>query len=435
MAGILKTQNDVFRLAASGGESVYFDEGKDSERVVGLGLRIRRGGSRRFVYFYRWGGRLEKLTIGDAGSWSLDQARAQARAHRVDIDKGVNPKNKKQEAKAAQAKKQTLFGVVADDYLTARQPGTSNQVRKRKAMKPRSWGESSRHLRQHWKSLRGIAIANIERRDVAATLRTIADKSGPVAADRARSTLSAMFAWAIGEGLCESNPVIGTNKSSDDVPRDRALSDRELVTLWNGLPNDGYGTILRLLILTGCRREEVGGLRWSEIDFKARTMTLPPHRTKNSSTHVIPLSDAAIDLLKSCHARVGRDLIFGRGRGGYSGWSRSKERLDEKLSLEHWTPHDLRRTVSTGLRKLGVLPHVVEAVLNHLPDKLVRTYAPTEEDIYAAEKRAALDLWADHLKSIVLGKPKGITVKAVATGSAEAPRRASLAARLSRARA
>jgi hypothetical protein len=128
-------------------------------------------------------------------------------------------------------------------------------------------------------------------------------------------------------------------------------------------------------------------------------------------------------------------LIFGRGRGGYSGWSRSKERLDEKLSLEHWTPHDLRRTLSTGLRKLGVLPHVVEAVLNHLPDKLVRTYAPTEQDIYADEKRAALDLWADHVAALAGGKSKRVTARAVQDGSpwAETPR-AGFAARLSKAR-
>src|SRR6516162_7409740 len=128
-------------------------------------------------------------------------------------------------------------------------------------------------------------------------------------------------------------------------------------------------------------------------------MTLPAERTKNGQQHVVPLSDAALAILKNIPRRARRDYVFGLGQGGYSGWSKAKAVLDKRASLkEPWTLHDLRRTVRTGLGKLGVQPHIAEAVLNHLPPKLIRTY---DRNTYAAEKRDALDKWASHLKTVV----------------------------------
>jgi integrase len=222
--------------------------------------------------------------------------------------------------------------------------------------------------------------------------------------------LSALYAWTIGEGRAEVNPVTGTNKSSDNQPRDRVLSDDELAQLWNALPNNDYGAIVRLLILTGCRREEVGALAWSEVNLEAKTITIPGSRTKNHNQHVVPLSDLALDVLTAHHHIIGRDLVFGRSDGGYRGFTFSKKLLDEALKLEPWVIHDIRRTVRTGLGKLGVAPHVAEAVLNHLPAKLVRTY---DRHTYAAEKRAALDAWASHIK-LILAQAEGANVVAMA---------------------
>jgi integrase len=116
----------------------------------------------------------------------------------------------------------------------------------------------------------------------------------------------------------------------------------------------------------------------------------------------VPLSDAAMEILESVEQREGRELLFGSGKGGYSGWSKSKEQMDEAVKIKKpWTLHDLRRTGRTGLGILGVAPHVAEAVLNHLPAKLIRTYDTND---YHAEKRAALDLWAAHLMRLVNGE-------------------------------
>ena len=224
---------------------------------------------------------------------------------------------------------------------------------------------------------------------LAGPIRTVAD-------NRARASLSAMFAWAIGEGLCDSNPVAGTNKQEEAGPRERSLSDAEAAAVWLAAPDNDYGRILKLILLTGCRRDEIGGLKWGEIDLEARAITLPKERTKNKTAHTVPLSDAALAILKDLLRRGDREFVFGVGKAGYSGWSKSKGELDQALKIKDaWTIHDLRRTVRTGMGKLNVQPHIAEAVLNHLPPELIRTY---DRNTYMAEKKAALDLWASHLK-------------------------------------
>jgi integrase len=266
-------------------------------------------------------------------------------------------------------------------------------------MKPRSCAETKRHLEYHWKPLHGLALGSIGRANVAAQVSAIAKESGPVAANRSRASLSAFFRWAIGEGLCDHNPVAGTNKQEESGPRERSLSDAEAAAVWLAAPDNDYGRIVQLILLTGCRRDEIGSLQWPEVDLKEKTITLPGERTKNKQPHTVPLSDSAVAIVKQIPRRATRDLVFGVGKGGYSGWSKSKAELDKAAKLkEPWTLHDLRRTVRTGLGKLGVQPHIAEAVLNHLPPKLIRTY---DRNTYAAEKRDALDKWATHLKTVI----------------------------------
>jgi integrase len=140
-------------------------------------------------------------------------------------------------------------------------------------------------------------------------------------------------------------------------------------------------------------------LRWSEIDLEARTITLPRERTKNGQKHVVPLSDAAMAVICSIDRIEGRDHLFGKGPSGYNGWSKGKKAFDKLARLgEPWCFHDLRRTCRSGLGKLGVAPHVAEAVINHMPEKLIRTY---DTNKYENEKRAALDAWAGQIRLIV----------------------------------
>jgi integrase len=169
----------------------------------------------------------------------------------------------------------------------------------------------------------------------------------------------------------------------------------------------------KLLMLTAQRRDEIASLSWSEIDGEGATalIALPAERTKNSRPHDVPLSATALDVVAGVIKRNERDLLFGDGEGGFSGWSRAKERLDEKLgkAVKPWTLHDLRRTAATGMANLGVQPHVIEAVLNHVSGHKGGVAGIYNRSTYAAEKRAALDLWAGHIK-IIAAKAKGANV-------------------------
>lgn len=186
--------------------------------------------------------------------------------------------------------------------------------------------------------------------------------------------------------------------------RNRVLNDGELQILWRTLPapGDDFADIIRLLILTGQRLREISELHWSEVDFDKKTITLPPSRTKNHRQHVVPLAEPALAILKG-REQNGRVYIFGRGGKGFSGWSKSKARLDEKARLNQpWILHDIRRSTATGLATLAIQPHVIEAVLGHVSGFRAGVAGRYNLAAYEAEKRSALDLWGRHISEFVL---------------------------------
>src|SRR5262249_20418732 len=205
--------------------------------------------------------------------------------------------------------------------------------------------------------------------------------------------------------------------------------DHELALIWEHAGDDHFGSIIKLLMLTGQRANEIASLRWSELtttivpekrltdtiklpQFEARVIELPGARTKNKKPHLIPLAPTAAAILDSQTRRTNddgnlRDLIFGVGQGGFSGWTNCKNLLNERIAveLEHWTPHDLRRTVATLMNdRLGILPHVVEAVLNHVGGTKGGVAGIYNRAVYLRERVEALSLWDEHLASIVEGK-------------------------------
>jgi integrase len=400
------TQASVDRFKLEGGKSEHIEF---DDSMPGFGLRIRAGDKaqhRTFIAQYKIGEKHRRITLGDVRKVTLENARKEARRIFGSVANGHDPANEKAERRSAAS--HTLDATIAR-YLEA----------KATELKPRSLDEVERHLKKDWQPLHNLAIASIGRANVAATLSAIAKRSN-TAANRSRAALSALFAWAIGEGLCENNPVTGTNRQEENGHRERSLSDSEVAKVWLAAAENDYGNIVKLLLLTGCRRDEVGSIRWSEIDLDARTITIAKERTKNGMEHIVPLADPAVSILQSIMRRENRDYIFGIRNGGFSGWSKAKIALDKAVGIKDWRLHDLRRTVRTGLGKLGVQPHVAEAVLNHLPPKLIRTY---DRNTYAAEKRDALDKWATHLKTVV-AQATGTNVTVLSKGgSAHAKKR------------
>ena len=287
------------------------------------------------------------------------------------------------------------------------------------------------HLEVLFKALHSLPLSSITRRHVAVEVDAIAEERGVVTANRARTSLSAFFRWAITKGVCDVNPVIGTEEHAEKGPRDRALikvadeRDKkddwsEIVKVWLACPDNDYGRIVQLLILTGCRREEIGSLEWSEIDTVNRKITLPPSRTKNNQEHVVPLSDAALAIIESIPRRD-RVHVFGISPRGYIGWSKGKTNIDKVTNLKTpWTIHDLRRTCATGMANLGVLPHVIEAVLNHISGHKGGIAGVYNRSTYASEKRAALELWASHLL-VAIAQANGQNVVRLPDGAQAKP--------------
>jgi integrase len=393
------TKAIVERLTLPPGTSdkIYFDDD-----LPGFGLRLRQGGKREgkrsWIAQYRVGSKQRRVTIGTVKTTSLDAARNQARHFLAKVHLGGDPQAEKAERRARAS---ITVGAMAERYLA------EHAV---KRLKPRSYLEVERHLKKHWAVLGRIPIGDVTRSDVAAQLGRIATTSGPIASNRARATLSAFYAWAIGEGLTDATPVLGTNKATAEISRDRVLTPGELAAVWQEAGAGDYGAIVRLLILTGQRREEVGGMLWSEIDTAGApggaVWRIGAGRTKNGLPHDVPLQAAALAVLGGIERRAGRDLVFGTGEGPYQGWSRAKGALDGRIAAAlrmppaPWRLHDIRRTVATRLADLGVLPHVVEAVLNHVSGHKAGIAGVYNRASYANEKRHALDMWSEHVERL-----------------------------------
>jgi integrase len=245
--------------------------------------------------------------------------------------------------------------------------------------------------------LHKLSFADIDRRKVAAILAEIETKSGPIARNRARAALSAMFTWAIQEGLVDLNPVQGTGKASENGSRDRVLSPDELRKLWRGLGDGRFADIVRLLLLTGQRRSEIGRLTWSEVDLERKLIVLAPQRTKNRRSHELPLSSQALAILQRQPRRT--DFVF--SRRGFMNWADAKARLDQRVGIAPWTLHDLRRSAATYMAELGVNPWHVEAVLNHQSGHKQGIAGTYNRAKYSDEMRSALQRWADHLDNVV----------------------------------
>ena len=396
-------------------EAVFFDDD-----VAGFGVRVKPSGARSYVMCWKIAGEHRRITIGSITDIDFGKAKNRAKDIKADVRRGDDPAA---EIKTAKLNAAQTFEATAAKFL--------DTLRAR--YRPRAFKEIERHLTKNARDLNKKPVAKITRHDIAAVIEAVTKNSGAVTANRTRTSLSTFYSWAVQRGHADANPVIGTEKNKEQS-RDRVLVPAELRLIWRALADDQYGAIVKLLALTGQRESEIGGVRWSEIH--ENLIILPPERTKNGRPHVIPLSPLALEIIQLQERGAERDLIFGRGEGGFSGWSKSKERLDDRItkanggkSIAHWTLHDLRRTFATyiggGLpahqfeklstrekelaHGLGVPPHVIEAILNHVSGHKAGVAQVYNRSTYEKEKRIALDQWATHLKLIASQKAENVT--------------------------
>jgi integrase len=371
------------------------------DSLPGFGVRIR-GDSKRWIVQYRVGAQQRRESLGDVRKVKLDDARRIARQRFAQAELGTDPAAERAKARSAAAATKLTLANVAARYLDA----------KRDTLRSSTYVRAERYFNVLFAPLADQPIDSITRAAVAARLQDLSKLHGRSAAHGARANLSALFNWAIREGLCDANPVSHTNDPSAGVlPRERVLDDRELVAVWNACADDDFGRIVRLLILTGCRREEIGGLRWSEIDFDTGIMTIPGERTKNHRALALTLPPVALDVLRSAKRREGREYVFGNRGGSFCAWSYATIALNARITaaegkpLSGWRLHDLRRSYRTGLGKLGVRPDVAELCVNHVKGGVQAIY---DKHKYAKEIKAALALWADFVLAAVENRKRKI---------------------------
>jgi integrase len=387
-------------LEAGQNDRIFFDD-----QITGFGFRIRRvkkwngalsnkPPSRSWLFQYRIGGKTRRLVIGQSPAVKAGRAREIAAELHARVKLGHDPATEKRVRIERSAH---TFGALVDKYLAAQ----------RDEMRPRSYGQIVYHLQRHAAQLHPLPADGIDRQTIAARLNGIAAGSGAVTANRVRSTMSAMFTWGMKEGLVLANPIIATNKRAEK-PRDRVLTGTELGLVWRSLGAGDYGTIVRLLLLTGQRMNEIAALRWSEIDFDRGVISLPSERTKNHRPHEIPMAKTVRSLLAARPKSNGREFVFGEGAGPFSGLSRRKEALDKEIAalnrgrpLPAWVHHDLRRSVATGMAELGIQPHIIEAVLNHVSGHQGGIAGIYNRAQYGPEKVQALARWDKHIGAIV----------------------------------
>jgi integrase len=353
------------------------------------------------------------LTLASARRLAAEVHRSRARGRDVVADYDAAKRRQKSEQVTRAA---STFGAAARDFI-------EGHAKK----KTRRWQEQARllglrptedekelevipgGLSERWgdKPIAEIDDSDIHgvvdetRRSGAPGLERRSD--GPTEA-RARamlSSLSTMFEWLIDKRKVRQNPCKDVHRPDAPTARDRVLTDAEIVKFWSAADGERFGRLLKLLLLTGSRLNEVAGMRRAELSDDDTTWNIPGERTKNHRPHIVSLAPLAREML----ATGDGDLIFTTtGHSPPSGWSRIKKRIDKAMKVPPWRLHDLRRTAATGMAGLGIAPHIVEAALNHVSGAKAGVAGTYNRHAYTPEKKAALERWASHIAGLVAGK-------------------------------
>jgi integrase len=369
-------------------------------RIPGFGVRVSPSGSKSFVLVYRHRGRPRRLTLGKYPIVSLAEARERALNALSEARRGLDPQQDKQADRKALRFDETVQNFVESYCHQNNREST--------------WRETERILRIRFTQNWGARdIREIKRADVLFILDKAIRQKTPSAAIHALVAVRVFFNWCKARGLVEVNPCDGIKRPAKVVSRDRFLNDLEIGVLWNASTALGYpfGTICQLLLLTGQRRGEVTKMRWSDIDLEGRCWLIPKHIAKNGNANAVPLVANAYAILSRL-PRTDPVWVF-PARGGnetaFSGFSKCKSRLDELMGnictkqtfeeIPSWTLHDLRRTISTHLASMGVAPHIIERLLNHISGVLGGVAGVYNRFKYRDEVRAALEQWAVHVET------------------------------------
>jgi integrase len=394
----------------------------------GLYLVIQPGGAKSWAVRYRYKGKPRKLTLGPAlvlergeaepaqdptidGSLTLAAARILASDALRKVGQGADPAEQKQLEKADT---DAVLAKLAGDTVENLKIQFIERYAKRQN---RSWKQSEwifdKLVLPAWK---GRTVHDITKRDVIDLIEGI-EQDRPVLANRVLAAVRKWFNWLAARDVIKASPCAGVVPPAKETARDRRLTDGEIKVLWaacgkgesdgGGGIGEPFGSFVRLLLLTGQRRGEVAGMRRSELDLDKRLWVIPAGRSKNKRPHAVPLARQAVAIIEGIKRIEKSDYVFTTtGNTGLGGFSRAKERLDQRMKpTTAWSFHDLRRSAATGMADIGIPPHIVEAVLNHISGARAGVAGIYNWAAYVAEKADALQRWADHVDELITGKP------------------------------
>jgi integrase len=368
----------------------------------GLYLVVQPSGTRSWAVRFRRKGVSGKKTLGRAGNGgiSLAAARAAAATHRHRLERGVE--------------------VTSVTSVTPKTEGGGDKIemaivsfleRHAYAKTRRSTAEKAERIfnREVLPRWRGRKLSDIRKVDVIELVEDIAASGRGYLANRVLAQLSKFFNWLVARDVLAVSPVARVEKPFKEKVRSRLLEDTELRALWLACAGDGpFGQALRVLMLTGARRDEVSRMRWDEIDEKRREWKLSGERSKNQREHVIPLSLQVRTIIEAQPRFDSCPYVFSAdGKKPITGWDKAKVRISKKAGIDAntWRLHDLRRTAASRMQKLGVSVPVIEKALNHISGTFRGIVGVYQQHDYADEIRIALQKWADRVEEIVSGKP------------------------------
>jgi integrase len=394
------TKSAIDALPTLPKDNIYWDSG-----LPGFGVKVTPRGRKVFIVLYRTGGagsRLRKYTIGPYGRVTLAMARGQAQkifAARLD---GRDPAAEKKEAKrrlVADRIDDLIEAFIADRVAhlrTARK--LANQLRREVVSR---WGDKSIH--------------EIKRRDVV-DLVTEVSQRGTGVGRKVLKILKTFFSWCVGRAVIDFSPAQGIPNPGRETARDRVLDDSELADVIHAartMPMPFSG-IFEVLALTGQRREEVTRMTWAEIDEATRTWRIPASRTKNGKAHLVHLADPPWSIIQGT-ART-HPLVFPTsGKKHFQAFKLAKRELDRRSGVTGWWLHDLRRTVVSGMARLGVPPHVADKILNHQSGTISGVAAVYQRHEFLTERKEALERWGRHVSDLITkGLEPDATKKAAA---------------------
>lgn len=404
------------------------------EKLPGFGLKVTPAGGKSYLYRFRLArpGEAErtapaKYSIGKHGELTSEQARKRAQELAALVAQGIDPREleadrrrakddaRRQAEEKARLESDLAFSRMADLWLTHYQG--------EKGRRPSSVRQAKLVVENYLKPALGDKpVPHVTRADLQPVLDVV-----PITKKAMRRAVfayaSVLFGWIARRGDIPRNPLVDMAKPPAPKARDRVLADDELVEVWKAADTMSapWGPFYRLAILTGQRREEVAALRWAELDRGAREWIIPADRAKNGLVHIVPLSVSVVQELDTIAGGEGWPksgfVLTTTGRTPISGFSKAKKALDAKVlelrqkdsegsklePLPAWRLHDLRRTVATGLQRLGIRFEVTEAVLNHVSGAKGGVAGIYQRHDWKDEKRAALGAWATHVHRLISG--------------------------------